>query len=478
MFTSHFYPLLLAASLVLAQSTDDVVWSSPSKGSVYHSGDLLTATWAPSVSGHGRGSPSFQLCSQPDNCGSAVWPAVRSSDDGLQEASFYMPNVTSGATFHLRMEDDYGAVSSSPEFILNPPTESLQTVPAVDPSLAAPLHGIAQMPLSEFTSADSASMPEVPLSASAPSDSGSGAWMPIPVLASSVSDTDSQEPESVPLSQHSRVDSTASSLPGVPVDNVATFPNPQPDDSRNHLERQPASSVKLPPGTSDSPTVVNASAPPMSQVHLPLSSNTTPTPLAPHSQLAAASHTTSFPVAAIAAPLSLAAVIGIVAFAAVVYNRRKISRDEAQIAAAACAINGNMKLMEARNTSFFSRSSAYSSGPSTPTDCADAEKTTVLGRLTARWAPSLPHTDGHQDIAHRQDGQVDGLAGLPSQKFDEIPLSPAMPPPLHVRNMSSGEMSRFTTSSVQTTSPVEISPTASKRAGLYDAVSKAFGGHH
>lgn len=331
------------------------------------------------------------------------------------------------------------------------------------------------MPLSELTSADPPSLSEVPLSESAPSDSGSGVWMTIPVLASSAT---SPEPESVPPSQHPRIDSTTSTLPGIPVGNVANFPGLQQDESCGHLERQPASSVEPPPSTGDSPAVVNASAPPMSQVHLPLSSNTTPTPLAPHSQLSSASHTTSFPVAAIAAPLSLAAVIGLVAFAAVVYNRRKISRDEAQIAAAASAINGNMKLMEARNTSFFSRSSAYSSGPSTPADSADAEKTTVLGRLTARWAPSVPPIDDNQDIAHRQDDQVDGLAGIPSQKFDEIPLSPAMPPPLHVRNMSSGEMSRFTTSSAETTSPVEVSPTASRRAGLYDAVSKAFGGQH
>ena len=70
----------------MAQTTNETVWSSPSDGSVYHSGESLIAVWDPSLE-PGAGSPSFRLCNQSDDCGTAVWPAVRTSDDGFKEAS-------------------------------------------------------------------------------------------------------------------------------------------------------------------------------------------------------------------------------------------------------------------------------------------------------------------------------------------------------------------------------------------------------
>lgn len=238
---------------------------------------------------------------------------------------------------------------------------------------------------------------------------------------------------------------------------------------------EPLSSTPGPLASANAPV-----APPMSQVHLPMLSDPSATPLTPHANLASSSQSNSFPVAALAVPLSFALTIAVVAAALVIYNRRKPIHDSVETEAAGHAIHHNMKLLEARNTSFFSSSSASSSGPSTPTQNADAEKATVLGRLT-RWAPLAPRANRHGDVAERaphdeRDGHVgvDGLAALPSQKFDEIPLSPRIPPPLHVRNLSSEEMSRFTTRTDISASPVGTSP-ISRTDGLYNAVTKALG---
>ncbi|VDB86552.1 unnamed protein product [Peniophora sp. CBMAI 1063] len=466
---SRFYCVLLAANLISALSTDDVLWSSPARDSLYHSGDTLTAVWRPSLN-KGGGSPSFSMCDQTDHCGDAVWPAVKSSGDGFKEASFVVPNITSEATYHLQMEDDFGSTSISPEFTLSPalPTKNQ---PEPESSLVVPVDEPAQLPLSDLAS--SKVMPQdVPSSGMEESDKGLNPWLPVPTRGSP-STIDDTSPGIFPTFEHPWFNG-ASVFPKLSGD-----PEQQPDEPRGHLNTQ---SMDPSSPSGGPPAVIGAAAiaPPMSQVHFPPSSDTSPTPPAPQSQLSVQTHTTPLPVAAIAVPLSFAAVIGIVAFAAIAYNRRKVLRNEAKRAAAVTAINGNMKLLEARNTSFWSRSSVYSCGPSTPTGGADHEKISVLGRLAARWAPSAPPPNVHdEDATQQQDDQVGGLSALQSQKFDEIPLSPAMPPPLHIRNDATvHDMSRFTTSSIKSGTSMDSSPADIRSGGLFDSVSRAFSARH
>ncbi|KAI0271701.1 hypothetical protein BC834DRAFT_967141 [Gloeopeniophorella convolvens] len=137
--THLYYPLLffffLLAHPARAQTSAPagVVWSSPAPGDRFAPGDTIVGKWqAPQR----VVSPSFRLCAGgASGCGTTIWPDVQQSA-GAYVVSLAAPNVSAEAGFYLQMKDDFGQTSTSPIFNLTPSPESpsAAAAPAPDPS--------------------------------------------------------------------------------------------------------------------------------------------------------------------------------------------------------------------------------------------------------------------------------------------------------------------------------------------------------
>ncbi|KAI0307424.1 hypothetical protein B0F90DRAFT_1812914 [Multifurca ochricompacta] len=137
----------------------DVDWKSPRMGDRFEPGDTITAKWQV----HSKiVSPSFKLCSASDetsgnSCGPTVWSEVKESA-GSYFVSLAAPNVTVESAYYLQMKDDFGHTYSSPVFNLTPSFQN-QNIPAAIPPNVAPSQS-DQAPMSSTSDSAQDPVPE------------------------------------------------------------------------------------------------------------------------------------------------------------------------------------------------------------------------------------------------------------------------------------------------------------------------------
>ncbi|KZT09081.1 uncharacterized protein LAESUDRAFT_811141 [Laetiporus sulphureus 93-53] len=159
--------------LHLARATS-VVWTSPSAGDVYASGDTIVGEWsAEPETDESWAEPAFSLCDASSeaqtaleaknqdsdgqdaldtgqNCGASVYPDVQ-SDGGSCLIQVSLPNVTSPSQFVLRMQASSGKTACSPAFQLTPSALLSSASSPAKIASAAPL-GVSSSKISSPTS--------------------------------------------------------------------------------------------------------------------------------------------------------------------------------------------------------------------------------------------------------------------------------------------------------------------------------------
>ncbi|EED81495.1 predicted protein [Postia placenta Mad-698-R] len=136
-----FQLTILSASLrqvVGAAHSASVTWMSPSVGDVFASGDTIVGQWS---SQDGFAQPSFSLCSSSDgdsddggeNCGADVWPIVN-QDSGSYLIYLSTPDISTAARVYLRMDDNSGQTTESPQFSLSPISSNSSTGSLTNPN--------------------------------------------------------------------------------------------------------------------------------------------------------------------------------------------------------------------------------------------------------------------------------------------------------------------------------------------------------
>ncbi|KAI0034336.1 hypothetical protein K488DRAFT_84065 [Vararia minispora EC-137] len=365
--------------------SSSVSWISPSPGSSLSPGDTLMAQW---TAERNIVSPSFKLCDDT-GCGGAVWPGVTQSDNGVYSASVAIPGWTTDSSYYLEMKDDFGQLSSSPDFAINANGSASQSPVASDQS--------AQTPLAA------------------------------PSLSTSVApDKSSSEQDEASTDVSTSGDaSTAHNAPKHTSSSNDSPPSSQPSAS--------ASSDASLPADETSPSVSGA----LSGVDGPVSGTPSPSPssqgrVLPQSQHTLASKSNTPPVAAIAVPLSLSGVILLIAGLMAIHHRRQLVNDrDRREPPLDRGQNDTTRFLEAishRPTVF----SAHSPADPRPyphvleTGAHDLEKAFLINALLTRRqsGPSLPSVYDH----HRAAPHVELHRKFRQRTKDAYPFSQPVTP--------------------------------------------------
>ncbi|KAI9436130.1 hypothetical protein BJY52DRAFT_1197188 [Lactarius psammicola] len=141
--------LITSRRLAVLTQASTVVWNSPTPGDRFSSGDTIIGKWQTPEK---VVSPSFGLCTAGENdCGATVWPEVKESA-GYYLVSLAVPNVNKESAYYLQMKDDFSHTYSSPIFTLTSYLQNENNPAAVPPDVVVhPQSGSDQAPMSSVT---------------------------------------------------------------------------------------------------------------------------------------------------------------------------------------------------------------------------------------------------------------------------------------------------------------------------------------